>query len=96
VQERALRFVYEDYNSSVLKWSGMLFHNVGAANLKDFLPYRVDLICGISKMLLYLKEYLEFFIWTSWNGSKCRCSACRWLKFCFWFAYILIFLFFIS
>ena len=24
------------------------------------LPYRVDLICGISKMLLYLKEYLEF------------------------------------
>jgi hypothetical protein len=18
----------------------------------------------------------------SWNGSKCRCSACRWLKFC--------------
>jgi hypothetical protein len=31
---------------------------------EDFLPYRVDLICGISKMLLYLKEYLEFFIWT--------------------------------
>ena len=25
----------------------------------------------------------------SWDGSKCRCSACRWLKFCFWFAYIL-------
>jgi hypothetical protein len=24
----------------------------------------------------------------SWIGSKCRCSACRWLKFCFWFAYI--------
>ena len=40
-----------------------MFHNVGAANLKDVLPYRVDLICGISKML-YLKEYLEFFIWT--------------------------------
>jgi hypothetical protein len=32
----------------------------------------------------------------SWNGSKCRCSACRWLKFCFCLAYILIFLFFIS
>jgi hypothetical protein len=55
---------------SVLKWSGRLFHNVGAANLKDFLPYRVDLICGISKMLLYLKEYLEFFIWTrSWRQT---------------------------
>jgi hypothetical protein len=46
-------------------------HNVGAANLKDFLPYRVDLICGISKMLMYLKEYLEFFIWTrSWKASQ--------------------------
>jgi hypothetical protein len=37
---------------------------------KIFLPYRVDLICGISKMLLYLKEYLEFFIWTrSWRQT---------------------------
>ena len=26
--------------------------------------YRTVWICGISKMLLYLKEYLEFFIWT--------------------------------
>jgi hypothetical protein len=26
----------------------------------------------------------------SWIGSKCRCSACRWLTFCFWFAYIFI------
>jgi hypothetical protein len=31
----------------------------------------------------------------SWNGSKCRCSTCRWLKFCFWFAYILIFFYFL-
>ena len=29
------------------------------------------------------------------NGSKCRCSACRWLKFCFWFAYILLFVIFL-
>ena len=28
----------------------------------------------------------------SWNGSKCRCSACRWLTFCFWFAYIFFFI----
>jgi hypothetical protein len=26
----------------------------------------------------------------SWNGSKCCCFACRWLKFCFWFAYIFL------
>ena len=43
---------------------------IGAANLKEFLPYRVDLICGISKILLYLKKYLEFFIWTrSWRPT---------------------------
>jgi hypothetical protein len=32
----------------------------------------------------------------SWNGSKCRCSACRWLKFCFWFAYICFILYFFN
>jgi hypothetical protein len=32
----------------------------------------------------------------SWNGSKCHCSACRWLKFCFWFAYIFLFFIFFN
>ena len=31
----------------------------------------------------------------SWNGSKCCFSACRWLKFCFWFAYIFLFIIFL-
>ena len=32
----------------------------------------------------------------SWNGSQCCCSACRWLKFFFWFAYIFFIFYFFN
>jgi hypothetical protein len=68
IQEWALRFIYNDYNSTyesllivsklkdvcVLKWFCNSFHSLAAAYQKDFRPYLVVRTEGISVMLSYL------------------------------------------
>ena len=145
VQERALHFVYEDYNSSyeellqkakvpslqirrmrtmaletykiINKLAPVCLHDlVHMKNSKYSFRYSNILEIPQIKSTRYGKKSFRFAaptLWNSlpdhfrtensfsqfksllqsWNGSKCRCSACRWLKFCFWFAYILIFYF---